>query len=109
MNQRPHEYNNLTVCPDHGDCRWYTHHPDRVGLDLDYGDGFRNGREFAQCHQPMFSYQYPVSDGRGDYFGLGFISGAVSEWCDEHDNCLATYKCRKEIEERLENRLTSST
>lgn len=87
----------MNNCPQHTDCTWYRHNADRVGTDLGVGDGITSGIDFAKCHAPMESHLYPVSNGRGDYYALGFLSGVVKEWCEKHEtsDCLATWACAK--------------
>lgn len=81
----------MNDCPQHGpDCIWYMHNPDRVGTDLGYSDGWSNAVDFASAHTPMASHLLPVSNGRGDYFALGFLTGIVAAWCADHD----TFDCR---------------
>lgn len=88
-------------CPEHGEsCSWYQHgNPDTVGLDLGVGDGIRNGVDFACAHAPMASHLYPLSDGRGDYFGLGFLTGVIRGWCLDHEShdCLGTHRCAVKV------------
>jgi hypothetical protein len=93
---------NMTTCPDHGpDCIWYRHNPDNVGLDLGVGDGIRNAIDFAHAHAPMASHLLPVSDGRGDYFAIGFLQGVVQAWCPDHDDhdCRGTWRCVVKVRE----------
>lgn len=82
-------------CPQHTECIWYTHNPDNVGRDLGVGDGIGSGVAFAHDHRPMSPHDYPVSDGRGDYYALGFMSGAIRGWCPDHEDaqCLGTWRC----------------
>lgn len=91
----------MNVCPQHHNCIWYAHHPDNVGADLGYGDGFANAKEFTAAHAPMASEHYPVSNGRGDLFALGFMSGAVAGWCPKHvpaDGCFGNHSCKKLVD-----------
>lgn len=89
-----------TDCPQHGtDCIWYRHNPDNVGLDLGYGDGYSNARDFAKEHDPILSADLPVSNGRGDYFALGFFTGATTAWCKEHEGCLGRWPCWLRVQE----------
>lgn len=100
----------MITCPEHGsDCRWYQHsNTDTAGCDLGVGDGIRNGIEFAQAHAPMESHLYPVSNGRGDYFALGFLTGLVRAWCPDHEtsNCLGTHRCWVKVQALLVPELT---
>lgn len=88
------------TCTQHGnECRWYQHNPDRVGTDLGYGDGWSNAQDFAKAHEPMHSHELPVSDGRGDYFALGFLTGLTAAWCPDHDasQCLGRWSCHVKV------------
>ena len=90
----------MNRCPEHGaECIWYQHNADRVGLDLGVGDGYRSGVAFAAVHAPMADWDYPVSNGRGDYYALGFMTGVTQEWCVDHDthDCLGTTRCRVKV------------
>lgn len=90
-------------CPQHGpECLHYRHNADNVGRDLGVGDGMRSGVAFAAEHDPMPTWEYPVSNGRGDYFAIGFFRGVIAEWCPDHpatgpERCLATWACARTI------------
>jgi hypothetical protein len=91
------------MCLDHDDCKWYRHNPDNAGSDLGYGDGWRNGRDFALKHGPMATHLLPVSDGRSDDFAIGFLDGVVAQWCERHETtstnrCLAHNPCRVAVQ-----------
>lgn len=106
----------MPSCPTHGPgCRWYRLNPDQVGAELGYGSGWSAGRDFAAEHEPMAGHLLPLSDGRGDYFALGFLDGIVARWCPRHpweqmqadprrpfgarNRCLARHPCRKAVAE----------
>lgn len=112
-------------CPTHGDdCTWYRYSADQVGADLGYGSGWATGVRFAAGHPPMATHLLPLSDGRGDYFALGFLDGIVSRWCPRHpwdemqaderrpfgarNRCLARHVCRTAVAE-LAQRSTAPT
>jgi hypothetical protein len=56
--------------------------PDRLGIDLGYGTGWRNGWDYASSHPA--ATPLPVSENRSDPYATGFRDGAVIRWCDVH-------------------------
>lgn len=86
-----------------------THNPDQVGRDLGYGDGWRSGTEWAGENEPCPDWEWPVSNGRGDDFAIGFFDGVTARWCIVHpwdemvatgNRCLARWSCRKKLPNR---------